>query len=367
MAFYKDLRNTDRYPRGNSKPGQAGWVAQHLKALRLQLHEEIEKDRRPNSLIIGSWNIKHFDGGRPRLPESFHYIAEIIDHFDICALQEVKNIWAVERLSNLLGPNWKYFINDSSKVGRGNNERMAYLYNTNKVRFQNLIGELMFDQRDLTGDEPISRAPFFASFQAGWFRFTLCGAHIASKDEAGRPSRAEELHLITEELAKRAKSEDQVYVFLGDMNTDDRDHPAYKAIEKNDFSIPDFPPSNSTGKKYFDLIAFAGPEDVSRRLRNGTFNYFNSVFKDDEKSNYEPLSKAMKGRPSTENKNYWQFHEDSYEAIRNGTTGDGYANWNSEYSSWRTNEMSDHLPVWIELETDYSDDYLDNFIEVNET
>ena len=131
MAFYKDLRNTYRYPRGNSKPGQAGWVAKHLQALRLQLHEEIEKDRQPNSLIIGSWNIKHFDGGRPRLPESFHYIAEIIDHFDICALQEVKNIWAVERLSNLLGPNWEYFINDSSKVGRGNNERMAFLYNTN--------------------------------------------------------------------------------------------------------------------------------------------------------------------------------------------------------------------------------------------
>ena len=367
MAFYKDLKKSYRYPVGDTKPGQAGWVAKHLRTLREQLHTEIEAKRRPNSLIIGSWNIKHFDGGRPRLPESFHYIAEIIDHFDICALQEVKNIWAVERLSDLLGPNWEYFINDSSKVGRGNNERMAYLYNTNKVRFKNLIGELMFDKRDLTGNEPVSRAPFFASFQSGWFRFTLCGAHIASKDEAGRPSRAEEIDLITRELSKRAKAEDEVYIFLGDMNTDDRKHPAYKAIENNNFSIPEFPPSNSTGKKYFDLIAFAGPEDISNRLNHDAFNYFKSVFTDAEWPDYEPISKAMKGRPSSENADYWEFHKKSNKLISDGTTGEGYSNWSSEYSSWRTNEMSDHLPVWIELRTDYSDDYLDRFIQAKNT
>ena len=362
MAFYKDLKNSYRYPVGNDKPGQAGWIAKRLKTLRTQLNVEIRGNRKPNSLIIGSWNIKHFDGGRPRLPESFHYIAEIIDHFDICALQEVKNMWAVERLARLLGPNWKYFINDSSDVGRGNNERMAYFYNSNKVLFRNLIGELIFDQRDMINDEPVSRAPFFASFQAGWFKFTLCGAHIASKDEAGRPSRAEEINIITKELAKRAKAEDQVYIFLGDMNTDDREHPAYKAIEDNDFSVPNFPPSNSTGEKYFDLIAFAGPEDVSNRLAHGVVKYHESVFTDDEKAHYEPLGKAMKGRNSSEYSDFWQFHRDSYAAIENGTLGEGYANWDTEYSKWRTNEMSDHLPVWIELRTDYSDEYLARFL-----
>lgn len=360
MAFYKSLKNTYRYPAGNQEPGQAGWIASHLKSLRKQLNAEIREKRNPDSLIIGSWNIKHFDGGRPRLPESFHYIAEIIDHFDICALQEVKNVWAVERISKLLGPNWDYFINDSSDVGRGNSERMAYLYNKNKVWFRNLIGELAFDQRDLTGGEPVSRMPFFASFQAGWFRFTLCSAHIASKDEAGRPSRAEEIGLISKELSKRAKAEDEVYIFLGDMNTDDRDHPAFKALGENGFSVPDFGPTNSTGKKYFDLIAFAGPEDVSNRLNHGVIKFHQSVFTDNEKDKYESLSKAMKDRNSSEYKDYWQFHSDSYTAIENETLGEGYADWNTEYSKWRTNEMSDHLPVWIELETDYSDDYLDH-------
>lgn len=362
MAFYKNLRREYHYPVGNEKPGQAGWIAKHLKKLRTQLRNEIKANREPGSLIIGSWNIKHFDGGRPRLPESFHYIAEIIDHFDICALQEVKNVWAVERLSDLLGPDWEFFINDSSDVGRGNNERMAYLYNTTKVRFRSLIGELTFDQRDLTGDEPVSRTPFFASFQAGWFKFTLCSAHIASKDEAGRPSRAEEIGLIANELVNRAKKEKEVYVFLGDMNTDDREHEAFKALEESGFSVPEFPPTNSTGKKYFDLIAFAGPENVSNRLAHGVVDFRASVFTDAEKSDYEPLSKAMKGRNSKENADYWKFHQDSYSAVESGELGEGYADWDGEYSSWRTNEMSDHLPVWIELRTDYSDEYLDQFM-----
>ncbi|MEO0661715.1 MAG: endonuclease/exonuclease/phosphatase, partial [Planctomycetota bacterium] len=66
-------------------------------------------------------------GGRARLPESFHFIAEIIDHFDIVALQEVKNLGAMDRLVSLLGAHWRYFVNDSSGAGRGNHERMAFL------------------------------------------------------------------------------------------------------------------------------------------------------------------------------------------------------------------------------------------------
>ena len=42
-------------------------------------------------------------------------------------------------------------------------------------------------------------------------------------------------------------------------------------------------------------------------------------------------------------------------------TGEPYANWNRSYKGWTTYEMSDHLPIWIELEVDYSDDYLRRF------
>ena len=39
-----------------------------------------------------------------------------------------------------------------------------------------------------------------------------------------------------------------------------------------------------------------------------------------------------------------------------------YSNWASSYKNWTTHEMSDHLPVWMELEIDYSDDHLRQFL-----
>jgi hypothetical protein len=90
MAFYQSLRTEELYPRGRTAPGQAGWIADRLLRLRTLLNKDITSKRQPNSLIIGSWNIRHFDGGRPRLRESFHYIAEIIDRFDICASSAAK-------------------------------------------------------------------------------------------------------------------------------------------------------------------------------------------------------------------------------------------------------------------------------------
>ena len=159
MAYYQSLRDEGRYARGRDQQGQSGWIANRLLRLRRQLSDQITKTREPKSLIIGSWNIRHFDGGRERLPESFHYIAEIIDPFDICAIQEVTNIVAMKQLMRLLGGNWDYFINDSSDGGRGNHERMAFVYYRNKVQFRNLIGELVLPMSALPGGEQVGRSP----------------------------------------------------------------------------------------------------------------------------------------------------------------------------------------------------------------
>ena len=68
---------------------------------------------------------------------------------------------------------------------------------------------------------------------------------------------------------------------------------------------------------------------------------------------------------------YRQFQEDyklasSVVPSPNGRYGllaviEAYANWDRSYKGWTTYEMSDHLPIWIELEVDYSDDYLRRF------
>ncbi len=42
---------------------------------------------------------------------------------------------------------------------------------------------------------------------------------------------------------------------------------------------------------------------------------------------------------------------------------DPYADFAGFYDQWMTHEMSDHLPIWVELETDYSDGYLQRFVQ----
>lgn len=346
MAYYQSLKSEELYPRGRDSPGQAGWIADRLLRLRALLNGRITARRRPNSLIIGSWNIRHFDGGRPRLPESFHYIAEIVDHFDICAIQEVKSQDAIAKLIRLLGPNWDYFVNDSSGAGRGNHERMAFVFNRNRVFFRNLIGELVLPKGALPGDEQIGRTPFFASFQSGWFKFTLCSGHIIFREEAGRPLREDEIRVIAAELHKRAKELDEVHVFLGDMNIEARGDAGMKALIDNGFTVPDIGPTSLSGSKHYDQIAFAGPETEARMLNCGTIPWQEAVFTNDEVEDYEEVAKSIRTPPDT---------------------GKPYADWLREYSTWRTHEISDHLPVWIELEVDYSNEYLQRIGQLQPT
>ncbi|MCP4008824.1 MAG: endonuclease/exonuclease/phosphatase family protein [Proteobacteria bacterium] len=332
MAFYHNLKNYEAQ--------KAKSIAQRLLILRKELSVSPGAKRAPGSLVVGSWNIRAFDGGRPRRDESFHYIAEIIDKFDICALQEIKkDLKPLRRLVKLLGPNWSYFVTDVTEGHAGNTERIAFLYNTNRVFFRNLIGELVLPPGDLINGRQIARTPFFASFQAEWFKFTLCSAHIAFKAAAGladQELRRREISTIARALAARAKQEGEVYFFLGDMNIDSPQDPTMQALEDNGFKAPLFGPTNLAGGKHFDQLAYTGEGQRTDLLSHGKFDWRGAVYTPDDRDHYEPIAAQMRGEP--------------------------YDNWPSKYSGWTTHEMSDHLPIWVEVMVDYSDAYLERFI-----
>lgn len=336
MAFYKDLK---RYPQGEAEPGQAGWIAKRLLRLRRELRERIVDRRRPDSLIVGSWNIRAFDGGRLRLDESYHYIAEIIDHFDIVAVQEIRSDLApLRRLVTLLGPNWDYFVTDITAGDRGNDERMAFLFDRNRVFFRNLIGEVVLPEDQLLGTRQFARTPFFASFQAGWFRFTLCSAHIVYGGDAeeGRTLRAEEVRAISRVLADRARSEGEVYILIGDMNIESPDDAIMSALRSEGLDAPLFGPTNLSGTRHFDQIAFTGERTRTHLLGHGAFDWRPAVFGPEDRAAYQAPAEVARGEP--------------------------FADWDRSYPGWTTHEMSDHLPIWVELEVDYSDAYLGRFV-----
>nr|WP_246195252.1 endonuclease/exonuclease/phosphatase family protein [Paracoccus litorisediminis] len=362
MPFYQDLNDYRQLPDSNY-PDKHKWIAQRLLALRHDLNLRIVRGRRSDSLIVGTWNLRAFDGGLPRLPESIHYIAEIIAAFDICALQELRpNLEPIRRLKTLLGPNWEYFLTDVSDHEGGNDERMAFFYNTDKVIFRNIIGEIVIPKSVLPGGNQIARTPFFAAFQAGWFRFTLCSSHIIYGDD--HALRAAEVAAITDALAKRAKVEDQVFIFLGDMNIEDANHPIMAALKNSKMKLAPVPPSNLGGDKPFDQIAYTEHGASTRKtrlLRSGAFDWRNAV--------YGPAKMPDPGAPpdpanvirKTDLENI--AHYAPIVAAHRRAHGEApHADFQRSYAQWVTYEMSDHLPVWVELETDYSDEYLERFV-----
>jgi hypothetical protein len=84
-----------------------------------------------DTLLLASWNIREFDstkyGVRGRGP--IFYIAEIVDCFDLVAVQGVRDdLTALNQLMRYLGGWWKYMLTDVTEGAPGNRERMAFLY-----------------------------------------------------------------------------------------------------------------------------------------------------------------------------------------------------------------------------------------------
>ena len=48
-----------------------------------------------------------------------------------------------ERLVDILGRNWDYLLTDTTEGCRGNGERMAFLFNRDKVWFRKVAGEIV--------------------------------------------------------------------------------------------------------------------------------------------------------------------------------------------------------------------------------
>lgn len=373
MPFYHGLKSYEKGPNAGAFPdykGKKSWIASRLLTLRKDLTETITSKRQPRSLIVGSWNIRAFDDGTERLDESYHYIAEIISNFDICAIQEVKGDLApLERLRKLLGPNWEYFVSDVSTHKGGNNERMAFVYNTDRVFFRRLIGELVVDPDDLENSDQLARSPFFAAFQAGWFRFCLCSTHIVFGGASAKEKkmRADEITAITKLLIQRAKKEDQVYIFLGDMNIESAEGKIMKALRDSKMVVPQFPATNLGGDKLYDQMAFTdkGAATLKTKLiRHGLFDWRRAVFGPYPEKEFDALTETEKKGPTRRisHKGMLAHYKPVCDAQRKANKKKPYTNFPRSYGQWTTFEMSDHLPIWIELEVDYSDDYLARFL-----
>ncbi len=305
-------------------------TASRLLALRDHLKREIPRSAR-ETLLMATWNIREFDSAKygQRLDESYYYIAEIISHFDMVAIQEVReDLSALERLLDILGGWWSYVLTDVTEGRAGNRERMAFVYDKRKLRFGGLAAEVVIPPPA----PQLARTPFLCGFKAGWFKFMVCTVHILyGGSTADEPRRVEEIRTLAQQLARRVEGAHpwcRNLVLLGDFNIFNRGDVTMEQLEDAGFAVPpslqSVPGSNVAKNKHYDQIAFLlQHQSPLADTRAGVFDFFDTVFCDDDEDVYRPLMG-----------HYASFRQ------------------------WRTHQMSDHLPMWIELGIDFSDDYL---------
>ena len=121
-------------------------TAERLRTLKLELDGAIPSKTVDSTVLLATWNIREFGGTKSggRAAEPLFYLAVIISRFDIIAVQEVPdNLAALDELMSILGPWWKYLVSDVTLGTQGNNERHAYIYDTRKISFGGMAGELV--------------------------------------------------------------------------------------------------------------------------------------------------------------------------------------------------------------------------------
>ncbi len=361
--------------------------AERLRAMRASL-APLHARRSPTSLLLATWNIRDFDSNRfgygPRLTESFYYLAEIAGCFDLIALQEVnRDLGALERLVRILGRQWDYIVTDATEGAGGNGERMAFLFRSGKVWFRKIAGEVVLPDGQLvvspkavkppkdeeatpsvdTEDarQQFARTPFLVAFQSGWFRFSLCTVHIYYGRDSGAKlkRRIAEIERLVQFFANRQDREAkdaasgaqaENYILLGDFNVVSPEHQTMTALQSHGFTVPDAISGRKVradGDHFYDQIAVRVLDPRFRVVTGGIVEMYADVFRDTEedRSIYAPLMPAED--PEEE--------EGEKEATREGL-----------YRKWRTWQMSDHAPLWVEIETDFADDYLERLAEAEE-
>lgn len=288
-------------------------IALEMQSLSAALDERIPPKALDDNLLVASWNLRAFgdlttkwfasDQDSPKRDlHSLMCIAEIVSRFDVIALQEVKgNLRALRYMLRMLGPHWGFSLTDVTLGRPGNDERMAYLFDSRKLQLSGLACELVVPEERLSQISPdalrkqFARTPYAVSFRTSGHTFILVTLHVLYGKDANE--RLPELKAIAEWLADWAgdvNAWDHNLICLGDFNIDRLDDPLYKAFTSTGLFTPldlNLVPrtlfsdqDNPRLDKFYDQIAWfpavkGKPAFSLRYHRGGSFNFAPYVLK----------------------------------------------------------------------------------------
>jgi endonuclease/exonuclease/phosphatase family metal-dependent hydrolase len=304
-------------------------IAEGLKLLRKRIEAaKIPPSKLDETLNIATWNIREF-GKKRRTEAAIHYIAEIIGQFDLVGVVELRdNLQDLQRIMPILGPYWDAVYSDAIRDAGGNRERICYLYDQRACTFNGMAANAT-PPRTKSSGEYLSesswwRLPYVASFKAGNFDFLVFTTHVRWGDSD--KLREKEIQGFANWLDAKIKDkncEDRDVIVMGDFNIPSRDSPMFKALTSKGLAIPralikdEFGSNLARDKRYDQIMHFARYND-DFTLGGGVLDFYAS----DHKPLFPDLDKMA-----------------------------------------FTFQLSDHLPLWIQINTDIDGVVLDQLIQ----
>jgi len=289
-----------------------GHIQAELDSLRASLTDTIPAKRDQQNLLIATWNIRAFGSltrkwtaGSNDSPKrdlrAMRTICEIVARFDVVAVQEVVgNLRALRDMMRFLGGNWSFLMTDVTLGAAGHNERMAFLFDTDRVRASGLACELVVPPewleeigRDALRNQ-FARTPYAVSFRAGTTTFILVALHVDYGNESAE--RIPELRAIAKWMADWAARSNRWHhnlLTLGDFNIDREGDELWGAFTSTGLTVPEdlrrvprsifADPEHPALDKFYDQIAWFETGGGSRRLsmdyvQGGHFDFLPYVY-----------------------------------------------------------------------------------------
>jgi endonuclease/exonuclease/phosphatase family metal-dependent hydrolase len=308
-------------------------IAEGLKILRKRIQAaQIPSSKLDETLNIATWNVREF-GKKKRSEAAIHYIAEIIGQFDFVGLVELRdNLSDLNRILPILGPYWDTLYSDTIPDAGGNRERICYIFDSRTVRFNGMAAEAS-PPREKRGSEYLNekswwRAPYVASFKSGNYDFLAFTTHVRwGEDIAARLSEIQGLANWIGAKTKEKNAEDKDIIVMGDFNIPSRSDPMFAALTSTGLELPsalitdDFGTNLARNKRYDQILHLARyPQNFTNA--GGVLDFYSG----DHKPLFPGLSKT-------------EF----------------------------TYQLSDHLPLWIQINTDIDGIVLDQIIQRKES
>ena len=194
--------------------------------IRTEGHEDVGISEQ-TELLLAAWNIRIMSN-KSRTDAELMQIARTLADYDFIAIVELRDEAVLKRTQKtLLQMGKMYDYEFSPAVGRGVKERCAFLYKSKLVSVVR-HGELYPDAAD--GNDNFSRDPYWATFCAGEFDFSVIAVHVIWGDRVG--PRKTEVKALADvyRYVQEANGAEEDVLLVGDFNRNPTDADAYSRI-----------------------------------------------------------------------------------------------------------------------------------------